>query len=567
MRLRSISIENFRSITKAKRIPLSDLTVLLGPNNEGKSNVLRALVLATRLLLGRRDGHRRSWPLAPSGPAYPEYYDWERDFPLHLQADQNQGKSVFVLEYELTNEEVREIRKTLNVRLRKTLPLKVTIGRKEEYHITVHKKGPAAKSLSSKAPQLTKFVADRIQLEYIPAIRTADSAQHVVNQMLARAISELEVMPEYTQAIEAIERLQRPVIRELSKSIKDSLMQFLPAIKSVVIKTPRNRRFEALRRCEIHINDGSQTELQYKGDGVQSLAALGLMRHASTKSSSGKKLVIAIEEPESHLHPLAIHELRAVVEQLATRHQVVITTHSPLFVSHGQASNNIIVNKRKAKPASSIEDVRKVLGVQPSDNLVSAELVLIVEGKTDQIALTALLRNQSSILDSALQNRRLAIDPLGGAANLTYKLGLLRAHVFDYHVFIDADLAGLDIYNRALKEGYLEELKATLTTCNGMKEAEFEDLLSDEIVADVLRSKFDLERLTTPKRNRNSKWSKRMEALFTAHGKPWSDAACNELKIAVAERVAQQPDLALNEYRRGPFDTLVQVLEARLSRR
>jgi predicted ATPase len=46
MRLVSFSVENYRSITKARRIPLAASTVLIGPNNEGKSNILRALSVA-----------------------------------------------------------------------------------------------------------------------------------------------------------------------------------------------------------------------------------------------------------------------------------------------------------------------------------------------------------------------------------------------------------------------------------------------------------------------------------------------------------------------------------------
>ena len=51
MRLISFSVrENYRSITKAKRIDLGGSTVLVGPNNKGKSNLVRGLVLAIQVL-------------------------------------------------------------------------------------------------------------------------------------------------------------------------------------------------------------------------------------------------------------------------------------------------------------------------------------------------------------------------------------------------------------------------------------------------------------------------------------------------------------------------------------
>lgn len=50
MRLINFSVTNFRSVTRAHRIALSNLTILIGRNNEGKSNLLRALDVAMTLL-------------------------------------------------------------------------------------------------------------------------------------------------------------------------------------------------------------------------------------------------------------------------------------------------------------------------------------------------------------------------------------------------------------------------------------------------------------------------------------------------------------------------------------
>lgn len=45
MRLELFTVKNFRSINKAEKLPLGEFTVLLGPNNEGKSNILQAMVM------------------------------------------------------------------------------------------------------------------------------------------------------------------------------------------------------------------------------------------------------------------------------------------------------------------------------------------------------------------------------------------------------------------------------------------------------------------------------------------------------------------------------------------
>jgi predicted ATP-dependent endonuclease of OLD family len=56
MKLVSLTVENFRSITSARKIPISQMTTLIGPNNEGKSNILRALAIAMTSLLRHRRG-------------------------------------------------------------------------------------------------------------------------------------------------------------------------------------------------------------------------------------------------------------------------------------------------------------------------------------------------------------------------------------------------------------------------------------------------------------------------------------------------------------------------------
>ena len=50
MKLASFSVINYRSITNARKIQTNNMTVLVGKNNEGKSNILRALTLAMDIM-------------------------------------------------------------------------------------------------------------------------------------------------------------------------------------------------------------------------------------------------------------------------------------------------------------------------------------------------------------------------------------------------------------------------------------------------------------------------------------------------------------------------------------
>lgn len=50
MELSFVSISNYRSITDAYKLDLSNLTVLLGKNNEGKTNIIKAITLGIHVL-------------------------------------------------------------------------------------------------------------------------------------------------------------------------------------------------------------------------------------------------------------------------------------------------------------------------------------------------------------------------------------------------------------------------------------------------------------------------------------------------------------------------------------
>ena len=305
------------------------------------------------------------------------------------------------------------------------------------------------------------------------------------------------------------------------------------------------------------------TPLEYKGDGVQSLAALAMIRHASARSGKGKSFVIAIEEPESHLHPKAIHELKEVIDDLGKEHQVIITSHNPLFVDRRILSSNIIVNNKKAQPAKHVEEIREVLGVRASDNLRNAEMVLVVEGEDDVNSIREIMRFRSQYIDECLNNGSLALDSLAGGTNLPYKLSLLRDSICLYHVFLDYDKCGQDAYAAAKRSGLLEDGHVNFARASGKTESELEDLLRPDLYRSAIEAKYRIS-LANPKYKGKKKWSDRIKDVFVAHGKPWSDPIKNDVKNLVAEQVISDPGNPLAALDEAIFEALITTLEARL---
>lgn len=561
MRLVSFTVENYRSIIRAHKIRTDQSTVLIGPNNEGKSNILRALVAAMHVLTrGSILGVGRP-EIRLAGPGVRTIYDWSRDFPVHLQK-KTPGESIVILEFELTAEEIEAFRQDIKSNLNGTLPLRITFA-PDKVKVEVAKQGKGAKTLSSKSGKIARFVASRLDFEHIPAVRTANEAIRIVNQLVERELAPLERNPDYIDALNRIQSLQEPLLRTLSDSIKDTLIKFLPDISDVELQISSERRYRALRQCEIVVNDGEPTLLQYKGDGVQSLAALGIMRHASERLGTATNLVIAIEEPESHLHPNAIHGLRDVLSELSQKHQLVISTHCPLFVYRPRINCNIIVKDKKARPATSIQEIREILGVRASDNLRHAELVLLVEGSDDEIALSSLLCSESTTLQSAFKNGIIAIETLTGATNLPYKVGLIVDALCRVHCFLDYDKTGIGSFNKARLQGLLTEADVNFSTCQGMAESELEDLYDPSVYTQAIENTYGVT-LKSAKFRTNEKWSHRLHETFRQQGKHWDDRLEIELKLTVAKLVESNPQNALHPSRRSSFDSLMHTLEQKI---
>ena len=461
MKLVSFSVENVRSITNARKIPLSAYSLLVGANNEGKSNILHALALAINALVGWQRQIRRTADgrIVRSAPrmVHSRYqrlrYDWTTDYPVRLQnSAPNDAATNIILEFTLSEQEVSEFKEEVKSNLNGTLPLQVSFTQRE-IEVSVKKPGRGQATLTRKRNRIADFVSRRIRFEYIPAIRTSESAMRVISQLVERELYLLEDNDEYAIALSKIEELQKTILEGLAGTIQSTVADFLPSVKSVMLRIRQEDRYRSLRRdVEIVVDDGQKTILERKGDGVQSLVALALMRHASEQNSPSISNIIAIEEPESHLHPKAVHELKDVLEALATRNQVVLTSHSPLFVSPTSLDNTVIVKGSKAAPARRISEIREALGVRFSDNLQNARVVLLVEGRDDMLALKSIISTRSEKLKAAIRDNTVAFDDLGGAGGLRQKAALYLSGACLVQCFIGDDGAGRAAVDRAVAD-------------------------------------------------------------------------------------------------------------------
>ena len=556
MKLTNFSVTNFRSITAAHKLAISDAAVLIGKNNEGKSNLLTALQVAMELLqlhaLDRRRGARG--PIRRSQ----ELYSWSRDFPVQFQNRSRATDTIFRMEFTLDSEEISDFKSEIGSRLNGTLPLEIKIGKENEATINFKKTGKNTKSLSSKSRAISDFVARRIRFNYIPAVRTDREVMGVVRNMLSRELRILEDNEEYKSALAAIQDLQKPILEDLADRIKTPLTEFLPTIKGVQIEIPEtSRRYGVRSEFNVIIDDGTPTNIEYKGDGVKSLAALALLNRRVSRSGAS---IIAIEEPESHLHPGAIHQLNEIIESLKGFNQVILTTHSPLFVDRSEVKSNIIVESGKARPAGSISVIRDALGIKASDNLTNASYALLVEGEADLKSLRAIIPVLSKNLGAALKKNSLAIHPLRGASHLTFHVSHLKNSLCSVHVLLDHDQAGLQAFEKAFSGALIKHSEITMIKCPGMLYSEFEDMIKVDCYKSAVLEEFGVD-LGLKQFKSKKKWGDRLKEVFELHGKVFNERVLSKVKTIVADAVEQDPKSCLIPQKSSSINTLIDSLE------
>jgi len=559
VKLVNFSVTNFRSITAAHKIAISETTVLIGRNNEGKSNLLKALSISMEALQQHALNERRRRVLRrPPYRRGENAYYWDRDFPIALQERKGQKQSIFRLEFELDDSEVDDFTNEVKSNLNGSLPLEIRVGEDNIPSVKVSKRGRGSKTLNSKSGKITDFIARRIYFNYIPAVRTDQEALSVISDMLSNELATLESDKDYKNALRVITDLQKPILKGLADKIKTPLSEFLPNIKGVSIEiTESTRRYAHRRDFQVIVDDGTPTSIEFKGDGVKSLATLGLLKNRITEDGAS---IIAIEEPESHLHPAAIHQLNEIICALSDESQVIVSTHNPLFVDREIIKSNIIIDNGKASPAKNIREIRELLGIKASDNLVNANYALVVEGEEDKIALLSLLPNLSPKIAKWLKSNLLVIEPIGGAGNLTYKLSLIKNSLCVYHTLLDNDPAGREAFDKARGEGLASVKNNTFINCNGMTNSEFEDCINTDTYQDDILEGYGVNLDCAAFRN-SRKWSERMQAVFMSQGKPWDSNLEKEVKSLVASCISRAPKSALNEHKRSAIDSLVEALE------
>lgn len=409
----AIRVADFRSLTNIE-VELNDLTVLVGANNAGKTSLLDAFQLAigaNRRLLGKEDirlgqdetdvpKDRKATvdilvrPVGADGKiieTFPEGSFWTGLWGTGIAQDERQDDMVgirSVLKWSDVHGDYRTTRKFL-----------------KEWK-------PFADWQSAEDGETVNVVhIEPIALHYIDAKRDLEDDLRTRGSFWRRLTTDLGLSEEDIEKLEnALTEINKTVVAksEVLQHLRDHLAELQKVIsfeKAGIDIAPVPRHLRDLSRgVDVSLNSGgaSAFPLTRHGMGTRSLASLLVFRaFASWRQARAEEVsdeihtLLAVEEPEAHLHPHAQKALFAQIRDIPG--QRIVSTHSPYFVAQSRLEDLRLLAKTKSDTSVTQLDLMKLdtderrklereVMVSRGDLLFSRALILF-EGETEEQAL------------------------------------------------------------------------------------------------------------------------------------------------------------------------------------
>ena len=318
--LEKVHIKNFLSLRNVT-LPLKSLTVLVGPNASGKSNVLSALGLLHTMTIAE----------TPPPVKYIQDCLWAgkaNNITFQLQAEVQKKSTEYKLELtaKSNNPFVAE---------------KLVVKRDEEVNVISIESGVGTVR-DENGTNKTNYESNKLALK---------SAGDYGNKPITRALTEFIKGWEFYDFQPGLMRGNVTRLTGILSDEPEELLQSpkldddgstLPLLLSYWYENDQerfNNVSESLADCtdikidyckidenyQLCLSEGYEKPFSLKraSDGTLRLIAYYILLNEPELPP-----LIAIEEPERNLHPGALKEIAYVLERIAERTQVIITTHS-----------------------------------------------------------------------------------------------------------------------------------------------------------------------------------------------------------------------------------------------
>jgi predicted ATP-dependent endonuclease of OLD family len=172
--------------------------------------------------------------------------------------------------------------------------------------------------------------------------------------------------------------------------------------------------------------------LSKRSTGVTHFFRLSMVLEARKRKSQAKAYVFLFDEPGVYLHPVGQRDLLQVLELIGERNQIVLTTHSLFMVSANYPERHRLVMMSEQgttidhKPyRASWRRATDALGVRLGSFSLFADTTLLVEGESDPLYLYELVRQLNLLGKTDIDANRLGIVSYSDVPTLKYLIQVL----------------------------------------------------------------------------------------------------------------------------------------------
>ena len=425
MKIHTVKLKKFRSIDNAE-VRFSDVTAIVGENNSGKSAIIQALT------------------------TFFNYSEEEtKNFNSGVHSYTANSKSIITVtfvgipndpllrEFKCDNQIVVQFSHTKNGK--KPIIKHFKNGRFEE-----------------SGDNLIDYIKKHIHFVYIPPIRTTTDLQYTETAILRQLVeshlrSETQNKDGFTNKFkDAFNYLQNNALSKLAKKLNRD--NNLPNNLGLELAFKSDIHYsEYINDIEVNIIEASQRHnLLNCGTGIQSLTIISLYRLLAKLED--KTIFLALEEPETNLHPHAQREFIDVIKKEAQNSQIALTTHSPSIIDTLGHQDVMLVRKIPDSSRGFKSKISQIPSTFFDDNGLEsfkyyqfhlyknseffyARRAIVVESKTDA-EIVKVLAHKSGV---DLNLIGCSIINLDGVKNLVYPITILKELDIPYLVIVDKD--------------------------------------------------------------------------------------------------------------------------------
>ena len=331
MSINAISIRNFRSIVSLNEA-VCDLNIFVGQNDEGKSNILRALDLFFNF--GKHDGYD---------------FDWTRDYCCFAPKRVRKAEEIDIQVI---------IKPPASFANRTPVIWKKTWRSGGIERETLMYEDRSDIDPKSKVASFVKAM----RFDYVPAIKGKDYFQTLMSKL--HDMLEATVEEKVREASGSFTK----TINENTKTILDEVLSRLGL--QTTIQLPGNLRSLFAQLEFTSISADKAFSLNQRGDGIKvrhiPIVLRWLAEQANHLSAPGRPKTVTVwgyEEPENNLELRRCFELAKEFVDGSSEIQAFVTTHSPAFYSVFRESDQskvglFLVSKNEAQPTTVVSRLK-----------------------------------------------------------------------------------------------------------------------------------------------------------------------------------------------------------------